>query len=72
MGLAEITAIVRELGFPVAVAGFVLWRMDRSIGHLTTTIHALHVLIVERMLPWDGCERRRRRGGATPDPEDHR
>jgi len=59
MDAAAAAALVRDLGFPVVVAGYVLWRVDRSIRGLTDTITDLRLLIAVSFQPWDGCERRR-------------
>jgi hypothetical protein len=71
MDAAAAAALVRDLGFPVAVAGFVLWRVDRSIRDLTATITSLRLLIAYQLQPWDGCERRRRRDPDAGDCPEH-
>jgi hypothetical protein len=71
MDAAAAAALVRDLGFPVAVAGFVLWRVDRSIRDLTATITSLRLLIAYQLQPWDGCERRTRRDPEVGDRPGH-
>lgn len=41
MTLPEIADFIKTVGFPVAVAGFVLWRLDRRLGDLVTATRDL-------------------------------
>lgn len=43
MSLDELVKVVRELGFPIAVAAFVLWRLEARLRELTHAITALTV-----------------------------
>ena len=39
--LQEIAEFIQAVGFPVAVAGFLLWRMNGKLDRLTRAIEAL-------------------------------
>jgi YvrJ-like protein len=43
VSLKDISDLIRELGFPVAVAGFVLWRLEMRLKELTTAITELRL-----------------------------
>lgn len=48
--LPAIVESVKTLGFPAAVAGFVLWRVDKSLKELTKEIVALRVALIRHSL----------------------
>ena len=66
MTAEQLVAAIRDLGFPVVVAGFVLWRVDRSLRALTGTITDLRLMLAEKLGAWDGCERRANRDRDLP------
>jgi hypothetical protein len=43
MDLDTVTQFIKEVGFPIAVTAFVLWRFDKRLGELITEIRAFHV-----------------------------
>ena len=45
MDFETVTKFIKEVGFPIAVAAFLLWRFDRRLGELITEIRAFHVQI---------------------------
>jgi hypothetical protein len=49
MDLAQAVALFRELGFPVAVAAFVLIRMERRLHELTVAILQLRAVLLTRL-----------------------
>lgn len=51
--------IIREIGFPSAVAGFVLWRIEQRLTELTRAITALTIRCTSCQ-PYDGKDRRTR------------
>lgn len=60
-----IVQLVRDLGFPVVVAGYVLFRVDRSLRALTGALVELRLVVAEKLGGWDGCERRRDGGSRS-------
>lgn len=49
--LPAIVDAVKSLGFPAAVAGFVLWRVDKTLKELTKEITALRVALIKHAVP---------------------
>lgn len=49
--LAQGVALVRELGFPIVVAGYVLFVVNRSLKELTVAITELRLCLVKRERP---------------------
>jgi len=47
----EWVKLFRELGFPAAVAVYVLWRVDASIRELTRAVYELRTAMLERRHP---------------------
>ena len=45
MDFETVTKFIKEVGFPIAVAAFLLWRFDKRLGELITEIRAFHVQI---------------------------
>jgi len=41
MSLEEFGALVKEVGFPIAVAGWVLWRLNGKMDRLSEALHKL-------------------------------
>jgi hypothetical protein len=42
----DFVKLIRDLGFPVAVAAFILWRLEARLKELTTAIEALRAVIL--------------------------
>ena len=59
MNAVDVVALVRDLGFPVFVAVYMLVRVDRTIRALSEAIVDLRLVLVTINKPWDGDERRR-------------
>lgn len=43
MDFIEAAKFIKDVGFPVAVAGFVLWRVDKTLRELVAELRAFHV-----------------------------
>jgi len=48
MDLDKIAVFIKDVGFPVFVAMFVLWRLEPTIAKLTNTLRVLTGLIAEQ------------------------
>lgn len=49
--LPLIVEAVKTLGFPAAVAGFVLWRVDKTLRELTRELRDLRIAIITHTIP---------------------
>jgi len=50
----EAVKFIRDVGFPIAVAGYVLVRMEATLRELTKTLGKLEGMLVERVRREDG------------------
>lgn len=49
MNFNEMAAIIGNLGFPVAIAAYVLIRLEKTIMGLTTSINKLNTIISTKL-----------------------
>lgn len=49
--LPAIVDAVKTLGFPAAVAGFVLWRVDKTLRDVLSELRDLRIAIIRHMVP---------------------
>lgn len=61
----DVVGIVKEIGFPIFVATYLLFRLERTISGLRETLGGLRNTLAVIAQPWNGTERRRP-GGRTP------
>ena len=47
MDLSAIADFIKQVGFPAAIAIFVLWRLDRRLGDLVTELRAFHLRMTD-------------------------
>ena len=45
MDFPAIAEFIKQVGFPAAIAIFVLWRLDKRLGDLVTELRAFHTLM---------------------------
>lgn len=74
--MAEILEAVKQVGFPVIVATYLLLRLERTVKELHGTLGGLRNTLAVLAAPWNGVERRRtdfrdpRLRSASPAPSD--
>jgi len=61
----DIVRIVKEIGFPIFVAVYLLLRLERTLSGLRETLGGLRNTLAVIAQPWNGVERRRS-GGREP------
>jgi len=62
MNGVDVVAIVRDIGFPIFVAAYLLLRLERTLVNLRDTLGGLRNTLVLIATPWNGMERRRAAG----------
>lgn len=65
VGGLDVVAIVKEIGFPIFVAVYLLFRLERTLSGLRETLAGLRTTLAVLLAPWNGTERRRE-GGREP------
>jgi hypothetical protein len=61
----DVVALVRDIGFPIFVAAYLLLRLERTLTALKDTLGGLRNTLAVMSQPWNGLERRRS-GGRDP------
>lgn len=65
MGGLDVIGFLKEIGFPIFVAVYLLIRVERTLAGLRDTLSGLRTTLTVLNAPWNGMERRRE-GGREP------
>jgi hypothetical protein len=61
----DVVGVVKDIGFPIFVAAYLLLRLERTLSALRDTLGGLRNTLAVMVAPWNGIERRRE-GGRGP------